>query len=81
MRWSPWDRIWLGAERSWPDEATWWRAWFDGPARSVYGWARVSDEGDLNLGVGYRINENLSIEFHYDDRDSDSSSIRLVGNL
>lgn len=81
LRWSPWDRIWLGVERSWPDEATWWRAWFDGPARSVYGWARVSDEGDLNLGVGYRINENLSIEFHYDDRDNDSSSIRLVGNL
>lgn len=81
LRWSPWDRIWLGVERSWPDEATWWRAWFDGPARSVYGWARVSDDGDLNLGVGYRINENLSIEFHYDDRDSDSSSIRLVGNL
>jgi hypothetical protein len=81
FRWSQWDRIWLGVERSWPGEATWWRAWFDGPVRSPYAWIRGSDEGDLNFGLGYRINENLSIELHYDDRDKNSSSVRLVGNL
>ncbi|NLI95128.1 MAG: hypothetical protein GX436_00210 [Synergistaceae bacterium] len=81
IRWSPWDRIWLGAERSWPDEATWWRAWFDGPVRSPYAWIRTSDDGELNFGVGYRLNENLSIELHYDSRDENSSSVRLVGNL
>ncbi len=81
IRWSPWDRIWLGAERSWPDEATWWRAWFDGPVRSPYVWIRTSDEGEVNFGVGYRLNENLSIELHYDSRDENPSSVRLVGNL
>lgn len=81
LRWSPWDRIWVGVERSWPDEATWWRAWFDGPVRAPYGWIRGSEKGNVNLGIGYRLNENLSIELHYDDRDENSSSVRLVGNL
>lgn len=81
FRWSPWDRIWVGVERSWPDEVTWWRAWFDGPVRSPYAWIRGSEEGNVNLGIGYRLNENLSIELHYDDRDENSSSVRLVGNL
>jgi hypothetical protein len=81
FRWSPWDRIWLGVERSWPDEATWWRVWFDGPVRAPYAWIRGSEEGNVNLGIGYRLNENLSIELHYDDRDENSSSVRLVGNL
>jgi hypothetical protein len=81
LRWSPWDRIWVGAERSWPDEATWWRVWFDGPVRSPYAWIRGSEEGNVNFGIGYRLNEYLSIELHYDDRDDNSSSVRLVGNL
>ena len=81
FRWSPWDRIWVGVERSWPAEETWWRAWFDGPVRSPYAWIRGSEEGSVNLGIGYRLNENLSIELHYDDRDENSASVRLVGNL
>jgi hypothetical protein len=81
FRWSQWDRIWLGVERSWPEEATWWRVWFDGPVHSPYAWVRGSEDSDFNFGIGYRINENLSIELHYDDRDENSSSIRLVGNL
>jgi len=81
FRWSPWDRIWLGIERAWPDEATWWRLWLDGPVRSPYGWFRGSDDGELSFGVGYRLNENLSIELHYDSRDENPSSVRLVGNL
>lgn len=81
LRWSPWDRIWVGTEHSWPDESTWWRVWFDGPVGSPYAWARGSEAGDMNFGIGYRLNENLSIEYHYDDRDKDASSVRLVGNL
>lgn len=81
FRWSPWDRVWVGVERTWPEEEIWWRVWLDGPVRSPYAWFRGSDGGELNFGLGYRLNENLSIELHYDSRDENSSSVRLVGNL
>ena len=81
FRWSQWDRVWRGVERSWPDEASWWRVWLDGPVHSPYAWFRGSEDGELNFGVGYRLNENLSIELYYDGRDENSSSVRLVGNL
>ena len=81
FRWAPWERVWVGVEQSWPDETAWWRVWFVGPVRSPYAWVRGSEEGDMNFGIGYRLNENLSIELHYDDRDENASSVRLVGNL
>ncbi|MDR1019263.1 MAG: hypothetical protein LBL73_00765 [Synergistaceae bacterium] len=81
MRWSPWRNVWLGGEWS-GDGDTWWvRASFDSRQRSPYGWVRYSDGGDANAAVGYRINDFISVEVHYDSRDSAPWNVRALVNL
>ncbi len=52
-----------------------------GKVKQPYFWVRFSENSEKNMGVGYRLNEFLSIELHYDERDDDQWSIRAVGNL
>ena len=81
MRWSPWRNVWLGGE--WSDTRdTWWaRASFDSRQRSPYGWVRYSEDGDANAAVGYRINDFISVEVHYDSRDDSPWNVRALINL
>lgn len=80
-RWKVHPRMLLGAELAYPGGEVWWRFWFTGKVKEPYAWWRFSEDSHSNFGVGYRINEFLSIELHYDERDEDQWSIRAVGNL
>jgi hypothetical protein len=81
MRWSPWRNIWLGGEWSDTGDTLWVRASFDSRQRSPYGWVRYSGDGDANAAVGYRINDFISVELHYDSRDSAPWNVRALVNL
>lgn len=81
IRWSPWKNVQLGAEQVFPGNETWFRLWVYGGIRQPYFWWRVSEHGDHNLGVGYRLTGHISIEIHYDDRDDDTISLRAIGDL
>lgn len=80
-RWTPWRYIWLGAEWSHPDDIWWLRASYDGRKGSPYAWLRYSLKGDTNGALGYRINEYLSIEVHYNSMDEDPWNVRALVNL
>jgi hypothetical protein len=81
FRWSPWGDVWLGAELVYPGERLWGRVSLGGRIGSPYLWWRFSEEDSHNLGLGYRLNEYISLELHYDGDDDDSLSLRAVGNL
>ncbi|MDR3254182.1 MAG: hypothetical protein LBT31_01270 [Synergistaceae bacterium] len=81
MRWSPWRSVWLGAEWSDLDNAWWMRASIDPKTRSPYAWIRCSDGGETDGALGYRINDFISIEVHYDSRSSDPWNVRALVNL
>lgn len=81
IRWNPWRKIMAGVEHVFPGGITWYRLWVDGGIRSPYVWWRVSEIGDQNIGVGYRLNDRISFEIHYDDRDEDKLSLKAIGDL
>jgi hypothetical protein len=69
----------LGIEMEWPEQNIWYRAWWDsGGIRRLYAWWRYSDEGGHNAALGYRIDEHLSMELHYDGRYDEKVGIRGV---
>jgi hypothetical protein len=80
-RWSPWRNVWLGGEWSDADSVWWVRASLDSRQRSPYGWIRYSEDGDANGAVGYRINDFISLELHYDSRNEDTWNVRALVNL
>ncbi|WP_024821753.1 hypothetical protein [Aminobacterium mobile] len=80
-RWRYFPRLLFGVELAYPGEEIWWRFWLTGKVKQPYFWVRFSENSEKNMGVGYRLNEFLSIELHYDERDDDQWSIRAVGNL
>ena len=81
MRWSPWRNVWLGGE--WSDfEDRWWvRASLDSKPRSPYAWIRYSESGETNGSIGYRINDFISVEVHYDSRSDAPWNVRALVNL
>jgi hypothetical protein len=81
MRWSPWRSFWLGGEWSDHDNTWWARASFDPKQRRPYAWMRYSDAGDADGAVGYRFNDFISIEVHYDSRSEDPWNVRALVNL
>lgn len=81
LRWALAEHLWIGAERVFPDEKWWGRLSFDAGPRNTYAWWRYSEDDDSHFGIGYRLNEHISLELHYDDRDDDAWSIRALGNL
>ena len=81
VRWTPWKNLWLGGEWS-SDESLWWaRLSLDARPGKPYAWIRYSEENDINGAVGYRINEYISLEVHYDSRDDEEWNIRALVNF
>lgn len=81
LRWTPWRDVWVGIEHSFDDEAFWGRISFDRISRKFYAWGRFREDGESQVGLGWRIGEHLSWEFYYDSRDDDNLSLRIIGNL
>lgn len=81
LRWSPWGDVWLGGEWSSKDDMFWTRLNIDPRLRKPYLWLRLREDGELNTGLGWKATEYISLELHYDSRDSDKWSLRMLGNL
>jgi hypothetical protein len=80
LRWAPWRGVWLGAEWSTLDDEVWTKVAIDPRLHKPYAWLRaIGDE--TNFAIGWKATEYISFEAHYDSRDSDSWSLRMIGNL
>ncbi len=79
--WSPYDRIWVGAEYSTLDDDIWWRFVYQGGYNKPYFTWRYSDRSKHDWGIGWKVNQYFSLELHYDDRDDDSLSLKVINNL
>ena len=81
IRWTPWKYIWLGGEWS-SKESLWWaRLSVEQRRGKPYAWLRYSSENDFNGAAGYKINDYISIEAHYDSRDKEEWNIRTLVNF
>jgi len=80
-RWSPWKHIHVGAEVSFPGNNLWYRLSVAGGSRSPYFWWRLSEDGDSMVGVGYRLDERISLELHYDERTEDKLTLKAISDL
>ena len=81
IRWTPWKNIWLGGEWSSEDKLFWARLSLDSRPGKPYAWIRYSAENDINGAAGYRINDYIAIEAHYDSRDDEQWNIRTLVNF
>jgi hypothetical protein len=81
MMWSPADRFWIGAEYSADEDQLWYRMAFQGGYNKPYINWRYSENSEHDWGIGWKINQFFSIELHYDDRDEDSMSLKVINNL
>jgi hypothetical protein len=63
------------------DDIWWVRASLDSKPRSPYAWIRYSEGGDANGALGYRINDFISVEVHYDSRSNDPWNVRALVNM
>ncbi|MDR2137071.1 MAG: hypothetical protein LBO68_02165 [Synergistaceae bacterium] len=69
----------LGVEVEWPEQDVWYRAgWDPGGIRRPYAQWRYSDKHGHNAALGYRIDEHISIEIHYDGRYDEKVGIRGI---
>jgi hypothetical protein len=74
-----WENLQAGVEVEWPEQEVWYRAWLTGSrVRRPYAWWRYSPSYGHNAALGYRINEYLSIELHYDERYEDKIGLRGI---
>ncbi len=80
-RWALRDPVWIGVEYAAPEDLLWYRLWIRGNRKGPYLWWRCSEERDSQAALGYRMNETISIELHYDDRFGDRWSLRAIGDL
>lgn len=68
-----------GAETEWPEREVWYRVWWDSERlRRPYAWWRYSSEYGHNAALGYRINEHIAIEIHYDGRYQDKIGLKGI---
>lgn len=81
VRFMPWGDVWIGGEYSTHDDMWWGRASIDPRLRKPYAWLRIREDGELNTALGWKATEFISFEIHYDSRDGDSWSFRILGNL
>ncbi|MDR3280406.1 MAG: hypothetical protein LBT23_07825 [Synergistaceae bacterium] len=81
VRWSPLQSLWVGGEWSDMDDIWWARVAVESWARRPYVWLRYSEEDDVNAALGYRFNDYISIELHYDSRFDDEWNVRALLNL
>ena len=80
-RWSPWKHILIGAEAAFPGNVLWYRLSVAGGSRSPYFWWRLSEDGDSMVGFGYRLDERISLELHYDERSEDTLTLKVISDL
>ncbi|GHV45229.1 hypothetical protein FACS1894204_03810 [Synergistales bacterium] len=72
----------LGAEVEWPDGDMWYRAWLDANRmKRPYLWWRWSPEHGHNASLGYRLNEHISVEIHYDGRYKNKVGLKGILSL
>jgi len=81
FRWSPVRNVMIGAEKAFPGNVLWYRLWLAGGVRSPYLWWRLSEGGDSMLGLGYRLDDRLSLELQYDERDIDKWALKAIMDL
>lgn len=81
IRWMPWNDVWLGGEYSTHDDMLWARVNIEPRLRKPYAWLRVREDGKINVALGWKATEFISFEIHYDSRDRDLWSLRILGNL
>jgi hypothetical protein len=69
----------VGMEVEWPEQEFWYRAgWDSRKLRRPYAWWRYSPDYGHNAALGYKIDEHISIEIHYDGRYKDKLGLRGV---
>jgi hypothetical protein len=69
----------VGMEVEWPERELWYRAWWDSrKLRRPYAWWRYNSEQGHNAVLGYRLDEHISVEIHYDSRYEDKMGLRGV---
>jgi len=79
MRFNIMNNLHAGLEMEWPDQEVWYRVWWTPDRiRRPYAWWRYSPTLGHNFALGYRINENLSIELHYDKRYENKIGLRGI---
>ena len=79
LRFPLWRKFRVGVEMEWPEQEVWYRAWWDSErVRRFYSWWRYSDQYGHNAAIGYRINEHVSIEVHYDARYDEKVGLRGI---
>ena len=77
-----WKNFRVGLEVEWPEQEIWYRAWWSSNRiRRPYAWWRYNSEYGHNAALGYRINEHISIEIHYDNRYEDKIGLRGILQL
>jgi len=79
LRFHVMNNLHAGLEMEWPYQEVWYRAWWT-PARvrRPYAWWRYNSSLGHNFALGYRINEHLSIELHYDQRYENQIGLRGI---
>lgn len=80
LRWAPWRGVWLGGEWSTLDDEVWAKIAIDPRLHKPYAWLRAYGD-ETNFAIGWKATEYISFEAHYDSRDDDSWSLRMIGNL
>lgn len=80
-RWSPWKHIHAGVEVAFPGNILWYRLSVAGTSRSPYFLWRLSEDGDSMVGLGYRLDERISLELHYDERMEDTLTLKAISDL
>ncbi|MDR2179322.1 MAG: hypothetical protein LBP21_03345 [Synergistaceae bacterium] len=79
LRFPLWSKFRVGVELEWPEQEVWYRAWWDSErVRRFYSWWRYSVEYGHNAAIGYRINEHVSVEVHYDGRYNEKVGLRGI---
>lgn len=79
LRFPLWKNFRVGVEVEWPEQELWFRAlWDSSRIRRPYAWWRYSAEYGHNAALGYRINEHISVEIHYDNRYDDKIGLRGI---
>lgn len=81
IRCSPWGDVWIGGEWSSKDDMWWGRLDISPRLHKPYAWLRVREDGEINTAVGWKTTQYISLELHYDSRDNDRWSLRMLGNL
>ena len=64
----PFPELWVGVEFEWPEERWFYRLlWDPGRVRRPYFWWRYASDWRHEASLGYRFDEHISVELHYNE--------------